>query len=171
MHGILQSSACVTPYIQPQIPIADHYHLYYHHLISSGKMEILSTGCSQLKMWIPTFTLNKWQQTSRVKDISVTSISHFHSHFFCLNVTWSQFHNFTKSIYSCTSLKHMFSFIFWSIFMIFQKIWIQCQIGLFNLTCYTYFYWTQHKEGKYFVKHLTITGVQTENAKYVITKL
>jgi hypothetical protein len=39
-------------------------------------MEILPTGCSKLKMWSPTFTLNRREQTRRVKDISVRSIKH-----------------------------------------------------------------------------------------------
>jgi hypothetical protein len=159
-------------YIQPQIPAADHHHLYYHHPIINGNMEILSTGCSQLKMWISTFTLNKLQQTSTVKDISVRSINKPLSLTFLLPECYldivTQFYKIHMQLYKFKT--HVFLHIL-EYFMILQQIWIQCQIGLFNLICFIYFYWTQHKQGKYFVKHLTIICVQSENATYVITKL
>jgi hypothetical protein len=141
MHGMLQPSTCFTPYIQPQIPATEH-HLYYYHPIISGKMEILPTGYSQLKMWIPNFTLNKWDQTSRVKDRSVRNISHN-----ALSLTFllpecyfdivTQFYKIHLQLYKQTQ-NICFPLLFWSIFMILQQILIQCQIGLFNFICFIF---------------------------------
>jgi hypothetical protein len=61
MYGITGSH-----HVKLNVPSAGHH--LHHHPVIGGKMEILLSGCSKLKLWIPVFKLAREAEVRMVKD-------------------------------------------------------------------------------------------------------